>query len=277
MSRYRELLRAREPYQRLAQTIALTRMVRQLAEAGIRQRHPDAPDDEVRVRLTVGLYGRDVAASTFRKGNGGGRPTSDGHASSDDVVTIARRMGTAIEQAGGAYFVGGSIASSLQGEPRSTNDIDMVLKLPPDRIDDLVAALGPDFEVDVDMLREALRNGTTATVFYLPTVTKLDLFVLGSDRYDQTEFTRRRPVQVQSTGETLVVKSPEDTVLRKLLWYRQGGCASDRQWRDIVEVLNISGPEMDDRYLVSWADRLGVTAMLERAKTGSQAPGPKGL
>jgi len=272
MSRYHDLLRARAPYQRLAQAIALTRMVRQLAEAGIRQRHPDAPDDEVRVRLTVGLYGRDVAASTFRRNTGA---SPQGEAAADDVVSIARRVGNAIEEAGGAYFVGGSIASSLQGEPRSTNDIDVVLKLPVERIDDLVAALGPDFEVDVDMLREALRSGTSATVFYLPTVTKIDLFALGTDRYDQIEFTRRRHVQVQSTGETLVFKSPEDTVLRKLLWYRQGGCVSDRQWRDVVEVLQVSGPEMDGRYLRSWAERLDLTDMLARAKAGSQAPGPK--
>jgi hypothetical protein len=274
MSRYHELLRAREPHQRLAQAVALTRMVRQLAEAGIRQRHPNAPDDEVRVRLTVGLYGRDVAAATFRRSSAPPGPGAEPNNGADDVVTIARRVGSAIEAAGGAYFVGGSIASSVHGEPRSTNDIDIVLKLPPENVGDLAVALGADFEVDVDTLRDALQGGTQATAFYLPTVTKIDLFGLGSDRYDQIEFTRRRHVQVQSTGETLVMKSPEDTVLRKLLWYRQGGCVSDRQWRDIVEVLQISGPEMDRRYLATWAERLDLTDMLSRAKAGSQPPGP---
>ena len=275
MNHYHELLRARAPYQRLEQAIALTRMVRQLAEADIRQRHPDAPDDEVRVRLTVGLYGRDVAAATFRKSTASGGAMADGNVPSDDVVTIARRLGKAIEEAGGAYFVGGSIASSLQGEPRSTTDIDVVLELAPDRVGDLVAALGADFEVDAETLGDALQSGTTCTVFYLPTVTKIDLFARGSDGFDRIEFARRCPVQVQSTGETLVVKSPEDTVLRKLLWYRQDGCVSDRHWRDVVEVLRVSGPEMDSRYLASWADRLDVTQMLERARTGAQAPGPK--
>jgi hypothetical protein len=191
---------------------------------------------------------------------------ADGVAPPDDAVTIARRVGSAIEQAGGAYFVGGSVASSLQGEPRSTNDIDIVLELQLRRIDAFVAALGADFEVDIDMLRDALRTGRCCNVFYLPTVTKIDLFGLGSDRFDEVEFARRRAVQVQPTGETLVVKSPEDTVLRKLLWYRQGGCVSDRQWRDIVEVLRVSGPAMNGPYLDSWAEKLGVTEMLERAK-----------
>jgi hypothetical protein len=65
MARYHELLRAQKPYERLAQAMALTRMVRQLAEAGIRQRHPNATEHDVRVRLTVRLYGRDVALRLF--------------------------------------------------------------------------------------------------------------------------------------------------------------------------------------------------------------------
>jgi hypothetical protein len=60
-ARYHELLRAQAPHQRLAQAAALTRMTRQLALAGIRQRHPGASADEVRARLIVRLYGREVA------------------------------------------------------------------------------------------------------------------------------------------------------------------------------------------------------------------------
>jgi hypothetical protein len=63
--RYHELLRARAPHERLAQAIALTKMVRALAVAGIKERHPDADATEVRVRLTVRLYGRAVAERLF--------------------------------------------------------------------------------------------------------------------------------------------------------------------------------------------------------------------
>jgi hypothetical protein len=45
---------------------------------------------------------------------------------SPDAIAIALRVGEAIESVGGTYFVGGSLASSLQGEPRATNDIDLV-------------------------------------------------------------------------------------------------------------------------------------------------------
>jgi hypothetical protein len=76
-----------------------------------------------------------------------------------DAVGVALRVAAAIEASGGSYFVGGSLASSFQGEPRATNDIDIVLDLPLGRITTLVAELGADFEVDTDMLRDALLHG----------------------------------------------------------------------------------------------------------------------
>jgi hypothetical protein len=65
LDRYHELLRAAPPYQRLAQALALTRAVRTLAIAGIRQRHPSASEREVQIRLAVRLYGRAAAQRLF--------------------------------------------------------------------------------------------------------------------------------------------------------------------------------------------------------------------
>jgi hypothetical protein len=184
-----------------------------------------------------------------------------------DAIAVAMRVADAIEAAKGSYFVGGSLASSLQGEPRATNDIDMVLELPLGRIGEFVALLGEDFEVDVDMLRDALLHGRSCNIFYLPVVMKVDLFAVGPSPYDEVEFARRRRVPVRSTGETLLIKTPEDTVLRKLLWYREGGGVSERQWRDVVEVLRVSGGGMDRGYLQQWSRRLGIADLLEQARS----------
>ncbi len=181
-----------------------------------------------------------------------------------DPIAIALLVAAAIESAGGSYFVGGSVASSLQGDPRSTNDIDLVISLPLGRVRALVAALGPDFELDPDMLRAALLQASSANGFYLPVLTKIDLFGLGAEPFDQIEFARRHPVAVG--GSTLVVKSPEDSVLRKLMWYRQGGGVSDKQWRDILAILRVSGPDMDFAYLTEWAGRVHVEDLYDRAR-----------
>ena len=158
------------------------------------------------------------------------------------------------------------MASSLQGEPRATNDIDFVISLPLGKIGELTAALGNDFEVDVDTLRDALLRASCANAFYLPVVTKIAFFGRGYEPFDESEFSRRRATTVTASGESLVVKSPEDTVLRKLLWFREGGEVSEKQWRDIVSVLQISGDKMDQDYLTGWASRLRITDLLERAR-----------
>lgn len=187
-----------------------------------------------------------------------------------DAIDVALLVASAIESAGGAYFVGGSVASSFQGEPRATNDIDIVFALPVESIARFVAALGPSFEVDVDMLRDSLHHRRSCNIFYLPLLTKVDLFALGSSPFDRSEFDRRSSAVVRSSGETLVLKTPEDTVLRKLLWYREGGEVSEKQWRDILEVLRVSGPSMDASYLDAWAERLVLSDLLARARREAQ-------
>lgn len=183
----------------------------------------------------------------------------------EDALDIALKVAAALTSVGAEYFLGGSLASSIQGEPRATNDIDIVIALPAGRVEALRDALGADFEVDTDMLRDAILHAGCANVFYLPVVTKVDLFGRAYEPFDDSEFSRRRSVIVRP-GASLVIKSPEDTVLRKLLWYRAGGEISDKQWRDVVSVLRIGGATIDRAYLETWATRLGLSDLLERAR-----------
>lgn len=182
----------------------------------------------------------------------------------DDAISIALRVADALENVGATYFVGGSLASSLDGEPRSTNDIDFVIDLPVGRVADFAAALGSDFEIDQGMLREALLRGGCANAFYLPWVLKVDFFGNAHGDFDESEFSRRRAVEVRP-GSMLYVKSPEDTILRKLLWFREGGEVSERQWRDVQGVLRAHPAALDDAYLGTWARRLGIEHLLARA------------
>ena len=181
----------------------------------------------------------------------------------ENAIDIALEVAVALTSVGAEYFVGGSLASSLQGEPRATNDIDFVISLPAGRIDALRDALGEDFEVDTDMLRDAVLHARSANAFYLPVVTKIDFF----GPFDESEFSRRSSTVVGATGQSLFVKSAEDTVLRKLLWFREGGSVSEKQWRDIVGVLRISQRTIDNAYLDTWAARLDLTQELARARS----------
>jgi len=182
-----------------------------------------------------------------------------------DVVDLAVAVAAAFEHSGVPYFLGGSLASSLQGEPRATNDIDFVIEIDEARIPRLSAALGTDFDVDETALARAVQTRGSWNIFYLPFVTKIDLFVKGDAPFDQSEFARRRPIEVRP-GKALYLKSPEDSILRKLRWYLDGGSASARQLRDVVEILRVNVGRLEEAYLDHWARQLAVAEELRRAR-----------
>src|SRR5688500_8086832 len=89
-----------------------------------------------------------------------------------DVLDVALLVARSLETIGCEYLIGGSVASSLPGEPRATNVIDFIVALSPWRVRAFADALGSDFEVDQGSLREAVSSGRCANIFYLPLVTK---------------------------------------------------------------------------------------------------------
>jgi len=183
-----------------------------------------------------------------------------------ESIEIALRVARALEAVGVEYHLGGSLASSIHGEPRATNDVDLVVDLAPERVDALVAELGTDFAIDRESLIEAARSRASCNIFYLPLFTKIDLFVSPRGAFERSEMRRRRTVPVGAAGETLYVKSAEDVVLRKLVWFRDGGGHSEKQWRDVVQVLRLNRGALDERLLLEWADALGVAKLLVKAR-----------
>lgn len=184
-------------------------------------------------------------------------------------LDVALAVGHALESIGVEYFLGGSMASSFQGQPRLTNDLDFVVLLSGADIDPFKIALGPDFEVDEQALADAVRRKGSWNIFHLPTVTRVDLFVVKDGEYDASEFLRRRAYEV-APGRRLVLKSPEDSVLRKLLWFQAGGEQNSQQFRDVVEVLRVQRGALDESYLASWSRKLGLDALLERARAAAK-------
>jgi hypothetical protein len=181
-----------------------------------------------------------------------------------DELTVAIRVGAVLDELGIDYALGGGLASSLQGEPRSTNDIDLAIRLEPHLIGRLIERLGPEFVADEEGLRDALRRGRAYQAYFLPLVVKIDFFPRGVTAFDRSELARRIRLAVGEHG-SLYVATPEDNLLRKLMWFREGGEVSDRQWRDILGLLRTAPKGLDQKYLDQWAASLGVRDLLERA------------
>lgn len=184
----------------------------------------------------------------------------------DDALRATLAVTSILDALGLDYLIGGSLASSLYGRARSTQDADVVVDLPVTRVPDLVAALQEGFYVDEDMAAEAVARCSSFNVIHLATMFKVDLFILGPDAMSRAELARRQRYRIGDDLREVFVASAEDTVLQKLLWYRKGHEVSDRQWLDVVEVLRNQGRgRLDQDYLEKWARELGVDDLLDEA------------
>jgi len=163
------------------------------------------------------------------------------------------------------YVVGGSLASSLHGIPRSTNDADLAVELGQEKVRPLVEALEGRYYVDEERARDAVRRQASFNVIELATMFKVDLFVLGAGPLDREELARRQRIELPESGDEVEVASAEDTVLQKLHWFQIGRGVSDRQWQDLLGVLQVQGSRLDRQYLDRGAGLLGVEDLLRRA------------
>lgn len=180
-----------------------------------------------------------------------------------DPLDVAVIVARALDAVGVPYTIGGSIASSMAGEPRSTIDIDFVVAMDEGHIAPLVARLDDEFYLSADALTRAVRDRRSANLIHQDTQVKVDLFIAGGTPLDASQIARRREVDIG--GRRLFVHPPEDILLQKLRWFRMGGEVSDRQWRDILGIVRVQGTRLDRAYLESQAPILDVADLLNRA------------
>jgi len=176
------------------------------------------------------------------------------------VSAILRRLG--IE-----HHLGGSMASSFHGLPRTTADVDLVIRLAPEHLDALERELSDQFYVSRIAMEEALVSRRSFSAISLTSPLKVDFFVLGDAPFDREEFARASLASLTGGegAQQVPIKSAEDLILRKLAWYRAGSEVSDHQWADVLGVMRAQKAKLDREYLRQWALELGVADLLTRA------------
>jgi hypothetical protein len=159
-----------------------------------------------------------------------------------------------------AYRVVGSMASMAYGEPRFTNDVDIVADLKVENLAAICAAFpSPQYYLSETAAREAIARRTQFNLIHPASGLKADIIVQPDTDFARSEASRIR--RLSSEGEYSVwFSSPEGVLLGKLVYYQLSGGASDKHLRDIAGMLKLLGDRLDRRYVSDWANKLGVSA-----------------
>lgn len=150
----------------------------------------------------------------------------------------------------------------MQGVPRMTHDIDIVVILDNPKAIDLIEFFSePHYYLDKGSVIEAVAQRSSFNLIDLKEGSKVDFWMLTDEPFDQSRFARRHVEE--ALGMKLPVSSPEDTILQKLKWAELSG-GSEKQMADALGVVEVQGERMDRTYLDDWAERLGVSGRLQR-------------
>jgi hypothetical protein len=176
----------------------------------------------------------------------------------------------ALEDAGVRYAIGGSWASTAFGEPRFTNDVDILADLTAHNLTRFLEDLPQTYYVDPEEAHKALRLGRSFNIIHTSSALKFDFFPASGFAIGAQELDRAVFLSVSGISDAPApFVTPEDILLAKLHWFRNGGEVSDVQWRDIQGIVRGRKDTLDRSYLQTSASKLGLAALLEKALQGT--------
>ena len=165
----------------------------------------------------------------------------------------------ALIESSNEYMLTGSLVSSMQGEPRATHDIDLIISATPDSIEEFLKKFPiTDFYYDIDAAKEAIKQGGMFNILS-SSGDKVDIWILTDSEFDQSRFSRKQIIEL--FGQPLFVSSPEDTILMKLLWSKQWG-GSEKQLFDAAKVYGLQQEILDNDYFDLWVHKLSLENQL---------------
>ena len=184
----------------------------------------------------------------------------------NEPIEVTLKVTAILEQLHIPYLIGGSLASILYGMVRTTQDADIVAEMGLAHVEPFVSALQNEFYIDDEMIAAAIQRHSSFNIIHRETFFKVDVFIPAPRFFMQSQFSRaRRHTFTFATEVSAKFATPEDTLLAKLEWYRLGGEASDRQWRDILGIIKTRAEKLDLAYLQKWAAEIQVSGLLARA------------
>jgi len=175
-----------------------------------------------------------------------------------------RKITAILDKAGIDYMLTGSLVSSLQGEPRSTHDIDFIVEIDLSNVSKFNSAFSiPDFYFDDHSIIDAVRRNEMFNIIDSMEGFKIDFWILTNTPFDRSRFSRRYNEDIG--GISVFVSSPEDTILMKLYWAKLSG-GSEKQVGDALSVFEVRAAELDLMYIDYWACELRIEDLWSKLK-----------
>lgn len=230
-----------------------------LARNAISRVNHTLSEQEINLIFIANNYGNDIA----RKLQSATTPVMKNF----DFLAALKPLVKAFNETGIDYYIGGSIASSAYGIPRSTLDIDIAADLQLKHAAKLVSRLKGSYYIESEMVSDAIQRQSSFNIIHLETMLKVDIFIVKDTPFDREAFCRKKQEVLDEDNESdrFYLASAEDIILYKLVWYRLGEGVSERQWRDLVGVIKVQNIKLDKEYLRFWASELEISDLLEQA------------
>lgn len=262
-----KLLRQAGLTRRFAMLRNLSLSTRKMAWQSLVRSRPQFNLSERRIFFIELIYGKQLAQAfkaKISKSEFGLESDKENPNMDADILATIAGVVEVLEKLGINYLIGGSVASSVHGIPRSTQDADLVADIQEAQVTELVAQLGDRYYLNETAIREAIQRQSSFNLIDQETILKVDIFILKEQPFNQVSFDRRQEAIVEESFRPFNIYTPEDILLQKLIWFQAGGGVSERQWLDVLGILKMQ-EHLDRAYLDEWAGRLNLLDLLEKA------------
>ncbi len=190
-----------------------------------------------------------------------------------EPIAVTLKVTQVLEKLNIPYLISGSLASTLYGMVRTTQDSDIVAEMRPEHIGPFTASLEAEFFIDEATIGAAIRDNSSFNIIHRESMFKVDTFVPQLRPFLRSQMARaQREVLSTEPEASARFASAEDTILSKLEWYRLGNEVSERQWRDVLGILRSRAGGLDLEYLQEWGRDLKVSDLLDRALAQANIP-----
>lgn len=174
-----------------------------------------------------------------------------------EQIDLLRQLVKVLESLRIPYMVVGSMASTAYGEPRMTQDIDVVVDLKVSQVQPLCDAFSSEeYYISNQAALDAICHRGQFNIIHSTSGNKIDLMIVPASAWGQAEMSRRQRRRILPDLEGYCAR-PEDVILGKMEYYREG--ESEKHLRDIAGILKVSKDMVDCQYVSSWAAQMGLS------------------